>query len=65
MIDPSRRDDIESLIYVILFLLVGQLPWHDGAQKLKGQERLNYVIKMKQDLSILEYGKDIPSKPSG
>jgi len=57
---PSRRDDIESLIYVVLFLLNGQLPWHDGAQKLKGQERLNYVIKTKQELSILEYGQDLP-----
>ena len=30
-LDPSRRDDIESLIYVILFLMFGQLPWHEGA----------------------------------
>lgn len=35
-VDPSRRDDIESLIYVVLFLIYGQLPWHDGAQLLRG-----------------------------
>lgn len=33
---PSRRDDIESLLYVILFLFLGQLPWHEGAQQLRG-----------------------------
>ena len=27
---PSRRDDLESLIYVILHLLYGKLPWHEG-----------------------------------
>jgi serine/threonine protein kinase len=26
---PSRRDDIESLSYVLLFLLRGKLPWRD------------------------------------
>lgn len=24
---PSRRDDMESLIYFVLFLLKGELPW--------------------------------------
>ena len=46
-LDPSRRDDLESLIYVILYLLNGELPWHKGTWELKGQTRLNFVIKMK------------------
>ena len=33
---PSRRDDIESLLYVIMFLFYGELPWHEGASKLRG-----------------------------
>lgn len=60
--DPSRRDDLESLIYVVLFLYYGQLPWHHGAQQLAGRERLDYVIRMKQDLDIRDYGDEIPRK---
>lgn len=62
LIDPSRRDDLESLLYVVLFLLNGQLPWHDGAQLLRGQDRINYVIKMKLEIGILDYGPIVPSK---
>ena len=60
LIDPSRRDDIESLIYVILYLFIGELPWHEGAQKLKGKQRLEYVIKMKMSLDICDYGMHVP-----
>ena len=38
----SRRDDLESLLYLVLFLIRGRLPWHsalsgvlDRSQKLK------------------------------
>lgn len=47
---------------MVLFLYIGQLPWHHGAQQLSGRERLDYVIKMKQDLHITDYGDDIPCK---
>eukprot|EP00347_Sterkiella_histriomuscorum_P003421 403364357 len=57
---PSRRDDLESMLYVILFLLNGQLPWHEGAQLLRGQDRINFVIKMKLEIGILEYGSIVP-----
>ena len=57
---PSRRDDIESLLYVMLFLLNGQLPWHESAQALRGQERLNHVITLKKKLKIKDYGSIVP-----
>lgn len=59
---PSRRDDLESLIYVVLFLFFGQLPWHKKAQTMAGRERLDYVIRMKQAMPIESYGPEIPGK---
>lgn len=32
---PSRRDDMESLLYLILFLLRGELPWSGEVRNLK------------------------------
>lgn len=61
-LDPSRRDDIESLLYVVLFLYYGQLPWHKKAQTMVARERLDYVIRMKQELPIESYGHKIPCK---
>jgi len=45
---------------VILFLINGQLPWHEGVQKLRGQDRLNFVINMKKELKIEQYGHKVP-----
>ena len=50
----SRRDDLESLLYLVLFLIRGRLPWHsalsgvlDRSQKLKklkeAKRRMSYA----------------------
>jgi serine/threonine protein kinase len=49
--EPSRRDDIESCIYVILNMLVGRLEWFDETDVYK-------VIKMKNELT---QQSDLPS----
>jgi len=48
-IEPSRRDDIESCIYIILYLLLnGELPW----SKLKDNEKdMNKVVYLKEQLT--------------
>jgi hypothetical protein len=61
-LDPSRRDDLESLIYVMLFFFLGKMPWHDRANTLEGKERLEFVIRMKKTLEITSYGENIPGK---
>ena len=39
-IEPSRRDDVESCIYIILYLLLnGELPW----TKLKDNDKIAYL----------------------
>ena len=48
---PSRRDDLESLIYVILFLKYGNLPWEDAKT-----EELGFRMKLYYEL----YLKEIP-----
>lgn len=50
-IEPSRRDDIESCIYIILYLLQnGELPWF----KLKVKEKeinMNKIVYLKEQLT--------------
>jgi hypothetical protein len=62
ILDPSRRDDIESLLYVILHLFEGNLPWHSRVNQLAGRERLDYVIELKRTLNIREYARNVPGK---
>jgi serine/threonine protein kinase len=46
--EPSRRDDLISVAYIILYLVNGSLPWQ--------LPRENKIIKM-QKMSILEWSK--------
>lgn len=43
-IEPSRRDDLESCIYIILFMLLGKLEWFNIRDK-------NAMAQMKQQLT--------------
>lgn len=56
---PSRRDDLESLGYVMLFFLQGSLPWF-SIQSSKPSEVLSFVLKCreKHPLSVLCQGCD-------
>lgn len=63
-ITPSRRDDLESLFYVLYFLIKGKLPWEDintidekeRSQQIK-REKLNLINK---NININKDDKNIP-----
>ncbi|CAK87070.1 unnamed protein product (macronuclear) [Paramecium tetraurelia] len=55
----SRKDDIESLIYVLLYFIKGQLPWQN-MQNVSDEERTAKVGEMKMSIDPRELCKDAP-----
>jgi casein kinase I family protein HRR25 len=56
-IEPSRRDDVESCIYIILYLLLnGELPWFKLKDKDKDKDKdkeinINKIVYLKEQLT--------------
>lgn len=55
----SRRDDIESLGYTLIYMLKGRLPWQ-GMKASKGEEHQKIVFKRKSTISIIELCRKLP-----
>ncbi|CAD8098226.1 unnamed protein product [Paramecium sonneborni] len=55
----SRRDDLESLGYMLIFLLKGQLPWQN-LQFIDDEDKMRQVGQMKMKMEINELCKGIP-----
>ncbi len=58
-IEQSRRDDLESIGYMLIFFLKGTLPWQglDGSTK---EKRSSNIFKVKYDTSLTDLCNDIP-----
>jgi len=59
----SRRDDLESLAYVLVWLLMGKLPWNS----IKGKNmdnKIKEIESMKETLSPAKICKDCPKEIS-
>lgn len=58
-IEQSRRDDLESIGYMLIFFLKGTLPWQglDGSTK---EKRSSNIFKVKYDTSLIDLCNDIP-----
>ena len=57
----SRRDDLESMIYILIYFLKGRLPWQDVKAKNK-EERYKLIHQKKSKVTIDSLCKDIPNE---
>lgn len=60
-IEQSRRDDLESLGFLMVYLLCGRLPW----QGLKAEtkcEKYARIKKVKEDTSVFELCEGLPNE---
>ncbi|CAD8044674.1 unnamed protein product [Paramecium primaurelia] len=55
----SMKDDLESLMYVLLYFIKGQLPWQN-MQNVTDEERTTKVGDMKMTIDPRELCKDVP-----
>lgn len=56
---PSRRDDLESLVYVIVYLVKGSLPWQ-GITVQPGQIHQDEVLRVKQATTVKTLCEGLP-----
>lgn len=55
----SRRDDLESIIYVLIYFLKGELPWQGVKAKTKSEKK-EKIKKKKKSMSIDKLCEGIP-----
>lgn len=56
----SRRDDIESFAYMMIFLAKGKLPWMKKTVTFSVEEKWNAVLKVKITSKIQKICKNLP-----
>ena len=59
--EQSRRDDLESIGYVLLYFLRGNLPWQGLPMKNKN-DRYGRILEKKKTTSSYELCKDFPNE---
>jgi len=59
--EQSRRDDLESLGYMLVYFLKGKLPWQ-GLDAKDKDEKYEKIRKLKEETSLRKICEDIPNQ---
>jgi len=60
-IEQSRRDDLESIGYILVYFLKGSLPWQ-GLKAKNPQKKYRLILEKKQSISIAQLCQGCPSQ---
>mmetsp|Transcript_24705 Transcript_24705/g.36415 ORF Transcript_24705/g.36415 Transcript_24705/m.36415 type:complete len:537 (+) Transcript_24705:96-1706(+) len=60
-IEQSRRDDLESIAYVLVYFLKGSLPWQ-GLKAKSAHKKYQLILEKKQQVSIAQLCVGCPSQ---
>ena len=60
-VEQSRRDDLESLYYLIIFFFKGFLPWQ-GLKLVSRTQRFSEITKMKKYIPLEYLCEDLPTE---
>lgn len=58
-IEASRRDDLESLGYIFIYILKGELPWENIQGETK-EKKYEIIMNMKREINTLELCSEMP-----
>lgn len=57
----SRRDDIESLTYVLMYASHGELPWQQYRTIVDYEEKIEKIIESKSNIFCYDFIKEVPN----
>jgi len=60
-VEQSRRDDLESIAYVLVYFLKGSLPWQ-GLKAKNAQKKYRLILEKKQSVSIAQLCQGVPGQ---
>lgn len=60
-IEQGRRDDLESMMYVVMYLYLGHLPWMGVSSKNK-KEKYEKIMEMKMTMDINQFFTKFPKE---